>query len=169
METFIFNGEMARDYSDKNVVLGKPNPVEKRSKLMDFMTRPKNIGPDIHNPLLSQTFGGYDNIYTVMDTKLNDGSKHYPVVNVANIWSKLTGICMKVSTDEPCFVFYTGNSLPNDLIGKNGIKHGKHAAFSIETQRYNNAINIPKWKDMVTLKRGQLFSQNTIFGFSNDH
>ncbi|OMJ08006.1 Aldose 1-epimerase [Smittium culicis] len=169
MENFILNGEMSRDYSDKNVVLGKPDPVEKRSKLMDFMTQPKNIGPDIHNPLLAQTFGGYDNIYAVMDTKLNDGSKIYPIVNVAKIWSNLTGICMKVSTDEPCFVFYTGNSLPNDLVGKKGIIHGKHAAFSFETQRFNNAINIPKWKDMVTLKRGQLFSQNTIFGFSNDH
>ncbi|OLY82652.1 Aldose 1-epimerase [Smittium mucronatum] len=174
MDSMIFNGQISRDYENETTVLGAYDPVKLRAPLMDFVSAPKNIGPDLHNPLLSEKFGGYDHVFTIHDTKLNlqddDGAanpKSSRDLNQAvKIWSNQSGVCMKVLTDEPAFVFYTGNSLDDGLVGKGGTVYGKHSAFSIETQRYNNAINVPKWRDMVILKRGKLYSNNTIFSFS---
>ncbi|OMJ08007.1 Aldose 1-epimerase [Smittium culicis] len=175
LETKIFNGELSRDYSDKNTVLGQYNPVQKRAHLMDFMKEPKSVGPDLYNPLILNSFGGYNHVFTVLETKKNDqnddidgyyADSNYRLNQVAKIWSNNSGISMRVLTDEPAFVFYTGNFLPEDLYGKNGIQFRKHSGFALQLQRYNNALNFPKWKEQMLLQRGKLYSQNSIYEFS---
>ncbi|OMJ16031.1 Aldose 1-epimerase [Smittium culicis] len=188
MKTLVVNGTCINDYSENKPDLdlkyhNQQHQLPEKDSLydssfddiMDFSTKPKKIGEGINSPLLA-SFKGYDHVYSTLETKKNHSKQElaaginpcpiYKIQHVASIWSETSGIRMNVLSDEPSIVFYTGNWISNDLVGKNNTQYGKQCALSIECQRYNNAVNIDKWREQVILKRGQVYSQNTIYQFT---
>ncbi|PVU90810.1 hypothetical protein BB559_004424 [Furculomyces boomerangus] len=108
---------------------------------------------------------GYDHVYVIQPTKNNNLDSEYPIKKAAKVWCESTGICLEILSDEPGLVLYTGNWISPKLEGK-GTKYQNYCAFALESQRFNNSINIPEWKEQVLLKKDQKYSQNTTFRFS---
>lgn len=71
-------------------------------------------------------------------------------------------LVMKVWTDMPDMHIYTGNFLANEL-GKAQACYAAQSAICFETQFYPNAINDPKRRDSVILKKHQHYDHITCF------
>ncbi|OLY81143.1 Aldose 1-epimerase [Smittium mucronatum] len=165
MDSLTLIGVHSQELGSSESAIRDPIYDNEFDSVMDFMTKPKRIGDDIHSHKLAK-FRGYDHAYALLPTKTNDRLQTIPISKIASVWSETTGIKMDVLTDEPSFVFYTGNWVSDQLVGKNGVRYGPHCAFSIECQRYNNAISIDSWREQVLLSRDQTYSQNSIYQFS---
>jgi len=65
---------------------------------------------------------------------------------VAKVSHPLSGRYLEVHSNQPGVQFYTANCLPKrnqarPIVGKNGARYFKHAAFCLETQNYPDAVN----------------------------
>jgi aldose 1-epimerase len=121
----------------------------------DF-TSPKLIGTE-----LKQVGGrpiGYDHNFVVngLPNQLRP---------VARLKDPKSGRVMTLSADQPGVQFYTGNFLDGSAKGK-GTSYGQYAALCLETQKFPNAINVPAWRDQVTLRPGQTYHHVMIHKFS---
>ncbi|OMH86253.1 Aldose 1-epimerase [Zancudomyces culisetae] len=126
---------------------------------------PFNIGDKIQ-PLVDTPLRGFDHVFSIFETKTNDGStNNHPEKLAAKVWCVSSGICLEVLSDEPGLVFYSGNWISPELKGK-GVRYGPHCAFALESQRFNNAFSSKKWKDQVVLKKNQAYTQNTTYKLS---
>jgi len=103
--------------------------------------------------------GDIDNNFFIIGYK-ND---EYKLRFAAELYSPNTGRIMEVHTTEPCIQVYTGNFMEN--IKSFGIQCKKHSAVCLETQRVPNAINFPKFRDMVILKPNEIYKHRTIHKF----
>jgi len=124
----------------------------------DF-TKPKPIGQD-----LSAAGGdpiGFDSNWIV------DGPAH-ALREVARVKDPRSGRVLTLKGDQPGVQFYSGNYLDGTLVGKAGTNYQQYAGFCLETQRFPNAINVPAWRDEVTLKPGALYSSTMIFSFTTE-
>ena len=104
---------------------------------------------------------GFDQNYCV------DNYDGKSLIDVAEVKSEKSGICLKVSSNLPGFQFYTANNLgksaqPN---GKSGSKYEKRSAFCIEPQFYPNAINIETFKDKGILKPKEEYNREIVYSF----
>jgi len=63
---------------------------------------------------------------------------------------------------EPAFQFYTGEYIKTEAVDGQAA-YGPRAGFCVEAQRYINAVNEPKWRGMVTLKKGQTWGSKTVY------
>ncbi|CUM62526.1 uncharacterized protein PRCAT00000077001 [Priceomyces carsonii] len=63
------------------------------------------------------------------------------------------------STTEPSFQFYTG-----DYTNTKG--YGSRSGFCIEPSRIANAINVDKWKSLVSLHKGEIYGSKIKYTFS---
>jgi aldose 1-epimerase len=75
---------------------------------------------------------------------------------------------LEVLSTEPAFQFYTGKYIDvPEIKGPNGEvmvpRRKARAGFCVEPSRYVNAVNTPKWKSMVTLRRGEKFGSRIIY------
>jgi len=124
----------------------------------DF-TKAKPIGQDLRaaggDPI------GYDSNWIV------DGPPH-ALRAVAQVKEPHSGRVLTLQGDQPGVQFYSGNYLDGTLSGKGGAKYPQYAGFCLETQRFPNAINVPAWRDEVTLKPGQAYTSKMIFAFSTE-
>lgn len=75
-----------------------------------------------------------------------------------------SGRVMEVSTSEPGVQFYTGNFLDGTVVGRAGKPYRKHAGFCLETQRFPDSPNQPKFPSAV-VKAGVKRTSETVFKF----
>lgn len=82
----------------------------------------------------------------------------------AYVEASLTGVCMEVFTTEPGLQVYTGNFL-DGVVGKNGIKYGKHYAICLETQQYPDSPNRHWVESPGIATPDKPYDSTTIFKF----
>lgn len=69
---------------------------------------------------------------------------------------------LEVYSTEPAFQFYTGNGI--DVPEVNGVPaREKYAGFCVEPSRYVNAANVPAWRHMTVLKKGQVYGSKIVY------
>ena len=109
---------------------------------------------------------GYDNCFVVDPG--SDSTSPTAIVTCPE-----TGLRLTMYTTEPAFQFYTGNFLDGSINAKAtqdspGIKRQtceKHSGFCLEAGRFVDAVNRPEWRDMVVLKQGEVYRQQTRYEF----
>ncbi|EEA19685.1 hypothetical protein TMatcc_009828 [Talaromyces marneffei ATCC 18224] len=73
-----------------------------------------------------------------------------------------TKLHLEVYSTEPAFQFYTGNFI--DVPAVNGLPaRGKYAGFCVEPSRYVNAPNVPEWRNMAVLKKGEIYGAKMVY------
>lgn len=123
---------------------------------LDF-TRPTEIGLRINDEQLRRT-KGYDHNYVL--------TKQKGMGLAATVSSPLTGIVMKVFTEEPGMQLYTANNLnAKEKDGKGKKLYGARSALCLETQHYPDSPNHPGFPTTL-LKAGETFKTSTIYQFS---
>lgn len=91
-----------------------------------------------------------------LDTRLQ------PLKRLAQFHHPSTNLHLEVHSTEPAFQFYTGKYI--DVPEVDGIPaRGEAAGFCIEPSRFVNAANVPEWRSMVLLKRGQIFGCKNVY------
>ncbi|KAJ1811927.1 hypothetical protein LPJ56_004105 [Coemansia sp. RSA 2599] len=124
--------------------------------VLDFVTRPRRYSEHL-DKFDKDTLRGYDHIFAASDAPTDN------VREVARVWSETSGLRLTVLTDQPALIMYTGNWISDKLVGKHGVRYGNYAAVAFETQRFPNAVNIPKFRSQVLLHPGDVFKQRTIY------
>lgn len=81
-----------------------------------------------------------------------------PLISASHPGTKLH---LDVFSTEPGFQFYTGNKI-NAVATADTPARGPRSGFCVEASRLINAINVPEWKNQVSLKRGQLWGSKTV-------
>ena len=84
-----------------------------------------------------------------------------PVIMVRDPQS---GRTLQVSTTQPGVQFYSGNNIPDHLVGKNKTQYGPHLAFCLETQHYPDSPNHPHFPPTV-LRPGETYDHVVIYRF----
>lgn len=84
---------------------------------------------------------------------------------VARLRDPLSSRVMSLSANQPGVQFYSGQHLSATTRGK-GALHAPHAGLCLETQAYPNAVNVPAWRDQVTLSPGQRYHHVMVHQFS---
>lgn len=130
---------------------------------MDFM-KPKEIGADVNNfgykPI--HNANGFDHNWCL--ATFHDGRGNDKQV-AATLYSPLTGIFLEVFTNEPGIQVYTANFLDGSLTGKHGVKLGKHTGVCLETQKFPDSPNKPKWPSALLLP-GDRYYSHCVYKFS---
>lgn len=124
----------------------------------DFTSRHK-IGDHIRDDNEQLKRGnGYDITYALRNT----GGK---LALAAEAYEPMSGRVMHLYTSEPGVVFYTGNHLNADIIGRGGKPSTKFAAFCLETQHFPDSPNRPEFPNTI-LRPGETFRSETVYRFS---
>jgi aldose 1-epimerase len=93
------------------------------------------------------------------------GYDHPFLLNVNNqleilLRDKESGRELEIETDQPCIIFYTGNSLTNDFEIR-GVQSQKHLGLCLETQAPPNMISAAE------LEAGDIYSAKTKYTFKS--
>ncbi|KYK54850.1 aldose-1-epimerase [Drechmeria coniospora] len=73
-----------------------------------------------------------------------------------------TGIHLEVLSTEPAFQFYTGDY--TDVPAVEGApRRGPRSGFCCEPGRFVNACNVPEWRDMTRLKKGEKYGARIVY------
>ncbi|KAJ2006375.1 hypothetical protein GGI04_001165 [Coemansia thaxteri] len=123
---------------------------------LDFVSQPRKLG-DCIGEFDRDTLRGYDHAYVTSPAPTDRMRK------VASVWSEISGLRLTVETDQPLLILYTGNWISNKLVGKYGISYQSYAAVALETQRFVNAVNIPKYRNQVMLRPDDTFSHRVAY------
>ena len=123
----------------------------------DF-THPKLLGKDINDTSCEQIkmFGGYDHNFILNGTGVR---------KAASLYCEENGINMDLYTDKPGMQLYTGNSIEEGRICKEGAVYSKHSALCLETQFFPNAFMYPHFPSTI-LKKGDKYDYVTEYRFS---
>ncbi|KAK7422073.1 hypothetical protein QQX98_001815 [Neonectria punicea] len=73
-----------------------------------------------------------------------------------------TGIHLEVFSTEPAFQFYTGRYIDVPAVEGQPAR-GARSGFCCEPGRYVNACNVPEWKKMVVVKKGESFGARFVY------
>jgi aldose 1-epimerase len=73
-----------------------------------------------------------------------------------------TGIHLEVLSTEPSFQFYTGDFTNVPAVEGLSAK-GPRSAFCCEPGRWVNAVNVPEWKNMSLLKKGETYGSRIVY------
>nr|XP_016928008.1 galactose mutarotase [Drosophila suzukii] len=101
---------------------------------------------------------GYDNCYVV-----NGGQLLRSVVKVAKIVHPPTGRSLEVWTDQPGMQFYTANNMTT-IAGKKGSQYVKHGSFCVETEKFPDAMNHPKFPS-IHLEPNETYRHEVVYWF----
>lgn len=120
---------------------------------------------DVTKPFeLNLTEPHIDDVF-VMETdpsKVPLDTRGLPLRQLAQFSHPVTKLHLEVHSTEPAFQFYTGKYI--DVPETEGAPpHGEGAGFCVEPSRFVNAINEPAWRNMVTLKKGQIFGCKNVY------
>ncbi|MFA6085677.1 aldose epimerase family protein [Mucilaginibacter sp.] len=124
----------------------------------DFTTA-KAIGKDIGMKDRQLGYGkGYDHNFVL--------NKHRDDEPVVTLLSPITGIQMKVFTNEPGIQFYSGNFLKGeDKNGKGGVAYKYRSALCLETQHFPDSPNQPGFPSTV-LSPQKAYHTVTTYSFN---
>jgi len=113
-----------------------------------------------------QNATGYDHNFCLNTWK--DGKGDDTQV-CASLYSPKTGILMEMYTNEPGVQVYSGNfqgvGRDADIVRKHGIKYPKHVSVCLESQKFPDSPNHPKWASPV-LKPGEKYYSHAAYKFS---
>lgn len=101
----------------------------------------------------------------VMETdssKIPLDTRGLPLRRLAQFSHASTGLHLEVHSTEPAFQFYTGKYIDVPAVGGAG-PYIEGAGFCVEPSRYVNAINEPDWRNMVLLRKGQIFGCKNVY------
>lgn len=85
-----------------------------------------------------------------------------PLKKLCQFYHPNTKIHFEALSTEPAFQFYFGRFI--DVPEMDGMPaRGPRSGMCIEASRYVNAINDPRWRHMVVLKKGQTFGSRTVY------
>lgn len=73
-----------------------------------------------------------------------------------------SGINLEVLSTEPTFQFYTGIGIDVPEVEGQSARVAR-SGFCCEPGRYVNAINVPEWKNQVTLKKGDTYGARIVY------
>ncbi len=122
---------------------------------MDF-TSAKKMGKDILSDFEQlKKFGGYDHNFAIRGRGMR---------KCATVSSDITGIKMEVYTNKPGVQLYTGNSIDDKRVCKNGIKYKPHDALCLETQYFPNSTGYSHFESPV-LRKGEKYDFTTEYRF----
>lgn len=85
-----------------------------------------------------------------------------PLRNNLTAFHAKTGIRLEVLSTEPSFQFYTGHFTDVPAIGDLPAR-GARSAFCCEPGRYINAVNVPEWRSMTVLKKGETYGSRIVY------
>ncbi|KAJ2855253.1 hypothetical protein FB639_006254, partial [Coemansia asiatica] len=122
--------------------------------MLDFATRPRKYSEGLES-FDKDTLRGFDHIFAASEAPTDN------IRQVASVWSETSGLRLTVLTDQPALIMYTGNWISDKLVGKYGVRYGNYSAVALETQRFPNSVNIPKFRSQVLLHPGDVFKQRT--------
>ena len=128
-------------------------------KLLDVL----NTKYDLNNSFeINNTFldsGGIDHNYVLKDHSIDQP--------IALIYSKLSGMGVEYSTDQPGIQFYTGNMMRESYHGKYNRNYGQQYGMCLETQIFPDAINQQNFPSII-LKKGETYNSKTKIKLRND-
>lgn len=124
---------------------------------LDFRT-PTAVGARIDS-----VRGGYDHNYV-----LNDSAKccKSGLTLAATVTSPVSGITMKVLTNEPGLQFYAGNFISGKETGKYGKLYPRRGALCLETQHFPDSPNKENFPSVV-LNPGEKYYSVCVYAFCN--
>ncbi|KAJ5110772.1 hypothetical protein N7532_001307 [Penicillium argentinense] len=120
---------------------------------------------DVTQPfILEPTEGHIDDVFVVETdpSKIPLDTRPLPLRRLAQFSHPDTGLHLEVHSTEPAFQFYTGKYTNVPSID-GAPAQGEGSSFCVEPSRYVNAINVPEWRNMVVLKRGQVFGCTNVY------
>lgn len=124
---------------------------------MDFSTFTE-IGERIDEDCEQLLFGGgYDHNWVV------DG-EWGRLRPAAEIFSRSSGVKLRVDTTLPGIQFYSGNHLDGCPVGKSGARYFKRSGICLETQFYPDSPNRPDFPQPM-LRQGDVWRHTTVFRF----
>lgn len=149
----------ANEYLDiREDILPTGNLVPVSNSVFDF-THSKKIGKDIDADDEQIGYGsGYDHSFVLkhqFDSQL---------IPAAVSKGDLSGVVMKVYTNQPAVHLYTGNFMDGSFNLKHGTKDLRRTAFCLETQHFGDAMNHDHFPTVI-LEPNQTFTTETIFQF----
>jgi aldose 1-epimerase len=86
----------------------------------------------------------------------------------AEVWDPVSGRVLEFWTTEPAFQFYSGNFIPDGLVGKEEIRYEPRSGFCLEAQRAPLWPNQPGVTGAI-LRPGETYAQLTEYRFSIRH
>ncbi len=138
---------------------GEIAPVE--GTVLDFRT-PKAVseGLKMENESIHLKNGkGYDHNWVI-------NSENNPAMSYAgSILDPESGIKMTVSTEESVLLFYGGNFMQGEDVGKEGKPFKHREAFCLETQQYPDAPNHENFPSII-LEPDETYQKSSLYKFS---
>ncbi|KAI2786707.1 hypothetical protein POX_g09095 [Penicillium oxalicum] len=120
---------------------------------------------DVTEPFVLAATGPHIDDCFVVETdpsKVPLDTRNLPLRRLAEFSHRSTGLHLEVHSTEPAFQFYTGKYIDIPAIGGRPADT-EGAGFCVEPSRYVDAINDPKWRGMVLLKKGQVFGCKNVY------
>jgi len=85
-----------------------------------------------------------------------------PLQKLVSAYHPESKIHLEVHSTEPGFQFYTGKYI--DVPAVDGLPaRGPRSGFCVEPSRYVNAINVPEYKSMMVLKKGEKYGAKIVY------
>ncbi len=141
---------------------GKIEPVA--GGPFDFR-QPAAIGSRIDQDNIELKYGkGYDHNFVLNSAKGDSIKGGGQLMPAATVTGDLSGIVMKVFTDQPGIQFYGGNFMTGANTIKGGKKDEYRTAFCLETQHFPDSPNQPAFPS-TELKPGQTYKTTTVYQF----
>ncbi len=132
---------------------------------LDFRT-PTAIGARIGADHIQLKYGkGYDHNFVINPFQGDMIKGGHTLMPTATVRGDLSGIVMKVYTEEPGVQFYSGNFMQGINPLKGGKKDDYRSAFCLETQHFPDSPNHPDFPS-TELKPGQTYLTSTVYQFS---
>ncbi|KAI4927449.1 hypothetical protein J4E85_005960 [Alternaria conjuncta] len=85
-----------------------------------------------------------------------------PLQKLASFYHPETKIHLEIHSTEPAFQFYTGKYIDVPAVGDLPAR-GARAGFCVEPSRYVNAVNVPEYKSMMVLKKGEKYGTKIVY------
>jgi aldose 1-epimerase len=154
----MLNADAFTPCDEKLLPSGEIRPVA--GTPLDF-TRMRPVGERInleYGQLLKA--GGYDHNF-VLRPKGKGPSL------AARVYEPVSGRSLELLTTEPGVQFYSGNFMPDGLMGRHGKTYNHRGGFCLETQHYPDSPNRPEFPSAI-LRPGMKYTQLTTYRFSAD-
>ena len=101
----------------------------------------------------------------VMDeaiTSIPLDTRSRPLTRLASLFHPNTDMHLEVYSTEPAFQFYTGKYVDVPAAADSPARPPR-CGICIEPSRYVNACNVPAWRSMVLLKRGERWGARNLY------
>ncbi|KAL6430798.1 hypothetical protein ACFW04_006963 [Cataglyphis niger] len=152
---FTLNADHWTVTDSESIPTGEIRPVE--NSVMDL--RNVTVLGDVIDKVPG---GGYDYNFCLSE---HDYEKRNLVAKVLHPDS---GRSLEVYSNQPGVQLYTSNFLPErnntGILGKDGVRYFKHAAFCLETQNYPDAVNHENFPNSI-LRPGAKYNHIVIYKF----